>query len=48
MMDDIIIIFEMTLQLMVSRETFDIKDSSEYARHSDRFDVKQRNGGKEG
>jgi len=46
MMDDIIVIFEMTLQLTVSRETFDIKDSSEYA--SDRFDVKQRNGGKEG
>jgi hypothetical protein len=40
MTDDIILIFEMALQLTIGGETFNIKDSSEYARHSDRFDIK--------
>jgi hypothetical protein len=33
MTDYIILIFEMTLQLTIGRETFNIKDSSEYAGH---------------
>jgi hypothetical protein len=35
MMDDIILVFEMTLQLTIGRESFDMKNSSKYTRHSE-------------
>jgi hypothetical protein len=37
--DDVILIFEMTMQLTICRETFDVKYSSKCARHNKRFDA---------
>ena len=36
-MDEIILIFEMTLQLTIARESFDIKNAREYTGHRNNF-----------
>jgi hypothetical protein len=39
MTDDIVLIFEMTLQLAIGRKSFDIKNPNKSTRHSDSFDM---------
>jgi hypothetical protein len=42
MTDNIVLIFEMALQLTISRESFNIKYSRECRGHSDRFENEDR------